>query len=107
MSQLTPDETRNLRRAVRRLNAQAWGVSFGALFGLGLFGATMVLVLMGGVNVGQHLGLLAVYFPGYRVTTAGAFVGFIYAFVIGYAFGKLVGVIYNWIAGPSTEAGAS
>ncbi|HEY8062937.1 MAG TPA: hypothetical protein VID74_09070 [Gemmatimonadales bacterium] len=99
MSQLTPDENRELRRAIRRLNAQAWGVSFGVLFGLALFLATIVLVIEGGTNVGQHLKLLAVYFPGYRVTTAGAFVGFIYAFVVGYAFGKLVGFIYNRIAG--------
>lgn len=95
MTDLTPEETRLLRRELRRLNAQAWGVSFGVLFGLGLFVATMVLVIKGGENVGQHLGLLAIYFPGYRVTTAGAFVGFIYAFVLGYALGRLVGLIYN------------
>jgi hypothetical protein len=100
MPQLTPEENRELRRAIRRLNAQAWGVSFGVLFGLGLFVATMVLVVRGGPNVGQHLSLLAVYFPGYRVTTAGAFVGFIYAFVLGYALGRLVGLIYNRVAGP-------
>lgn len=100
MPQLTPEENRELRRAIRRLNAQAWGVSFGVLFGLGLFVATMILVLRGGQNVGQHLSLLAVYFPGYRVTAAGAFVGFIYAFVLGYALGRLVGLIYNRVAGP-------
>lgn len=100
MPQLTPEENRELRRAIRRLNAQAWGVSFGVLFGLGLFVATMILVLRGGPNVGQHLSLLAVYFPGYRVTAAGAFVGFIYAFVLGYALGRLVGLIYNRVAGP-------
>ena len=98
MSELTPAETRELRHAIRRLNAQAWGVSFGLLFGLALFLATIVLVLQGGEHVGQHLGLLAAYFPGYRVTTAGAFVGFIYAFVVGYAFGKLIGFVYNRIA---------
>lgn len=98
MPQLTADENRELRRAIRRLNAQAWGVSFGLLFGITLFAATMVLVIKGGPNVGQHLSLLAVYFPGYRVTTAGAFLGFVYAFVLGYALGKIVGLIYNWIA---------
>ncbi|MGH7592728.1 MAG: hypothetical protein ACRELE_02605 [Gemmatimonadales bacterium] len=98
MTELTPDETRQLRRELRRLNAQAWGVAFGFLFGFGLFLATMVLVIKGGPNVGRHLGLLAVYFPGYRVSAAGAFVGFIYAFVLGYALGRLVGVIYNRVA---------
>jgi hypothetical protein len=99
-SPLTPEENRELRRAIRRLNAQAWGVSFGVLFGLGLFAATMILVIRGGANVGQHLNLLAVYFPGYRVSAVGAFIGFIYAFVLGYALGRLVGLIYNRVAGP-------
>ncbi len=98
MADLTPEETRDLRRAVRRLNAQAWGVSFGILFGLTLFVATVILVMKGGPNVGQHLGLLAVYFPGYRVTVGGAFVGFIYGFVLGYALGRLIGFVYNLIA---------
>ena len=100
MSQFTPEEARDLRRAIRKLNAQAWGVSFGFLFGVGLFLATIILVAKGGEHVGQHLGLLAVYFPGYRVTILGAFVGFIYAFVLGYALGRLIGLVYNGIARP-------
>jgi hypothetical protein len=71
------------------------------LLGLGLFIATVVLVLKGGQNVGEHLALLSVYFPGYRVTWVGAFLGFIYAFVIGYALGRVVGTVYNWVAFPN------
>lgn len=99
MSSLPPDDARVLRRAVMRLNAQAWGIAFGFLFGIGLFLATIVLVVKGGENVGQHLGLLSVYLPGYRVTVAGAFLGFAYMFVIGYALGRLIGVVYNRLAG--------
>lgn len=98
MSQLTKEEEREIRRAVLRLNAQAWGVSFGTLLGLGLFIATIVLVIKGGVHVGQHLSLLSIYFPGYSVTWVGAFIGFIYAFVVGYALGRIVGSVYNWSA---------
>lgn len=100
MGELTPEEATDLRREVRRLKAQAWGVAFGMLFGLGLFLATIILVVKGGPNVGQHLSLLAIYFPGYRVTVLGAFVGFVYAFVFGYAFGRLVGTVYNMVARP-------
>ena len=100
MSELDPQEARMVRRAVLHLNAQAWGISFGLLFGLGLFVATIVLVLKGGENVGAHLGLLSAYLPGYRVTTGGAFLGFVYLFVIGYAIGRLIGVVYTWVAGP-------
>lgn len=98
MPALTTEEERQVRRAILRLNAQAWGMSFGTLLGLGLFIATSALVIKGGENVGQHLGLLSVYFPGYSVSWIGALVGFIYAFVVGYALGRIVGSVYNWIA---------
>jgi hypothetical protein len=89
------DQERSLRMALMRLNAQAWGMSFGAIFGLGLFLATLFLVIRGGEHVGAHLSLLRVYFPGYSVSVAGSFIGFIYAFVVGYATGRLIGLIYN------------
>ena len=63
--------------------------------GLGLFLATNVLVLKGGPNPGPHLSLLKVYFPGYRVTFLGSLIGFVYAFVVGYALGRLIGAFYN------------
>ena len=74
-----------MRNAVLQLNARAWGIAFGLLAGLGLFGATLFLTLKGGENVGQHLQLLGIFFPGYRVTIGGAFIGLIYGFVLGYA----------------------
>jgi len=89
----------DLRRAIARLNARAWGITVGLLLGGGLFLATIILVLKGGPNPGPHLSLLRIYFPGYRVTMLGAFVGFVYAFVLGYALGRLVGAVYNKLAG--------
>ena len=83
-----------------RLNARAWGIATGLLFGAGLFLATMFLLLKGGENVGQHLGLLSVYFPGYDVTIPGAFIGFVYGFVAGYALGRVIGAVYNRLAAP-------
>lgn len=102
MPELSKEEEREIRRAILRLNSQAWGVSFGMLLGLGLFIATVVLVVKGGENVGAHLSLLSVYFPGYRVTWPGAFLGFMYAFVLGYALGRVVGTAYNWVAFPKS-----
>ena len=103
MTQLTKEEERTVRRAILRLNAQAWGVSFGMLLGLALFVATMVLVIKGGESVGAHLSLLSIYFPGYRVTWPGAFLGFMYAFVVGYALGRVVGTVYNRVAFPKSQ----
>lgn len=89
----------SVQQLLLRLNARAWGIAMGLLCGGGLFIATIVLVLKGGPNVGQHLQLLSAYFPGYRVTYPGAIVGFVYGFVVGYGLGRLVGSIYNRVAG--------
>ncbi len=84
-----------LETAVLRLNARAWGMAFGLLGGLALCIATLVLVLKGGPDVGQHLGLLANFFPGYRVTGLGAVLGFGYGFVTGYIVGWLISTVYG------------
>jgi hypothetical protein len=89
------DSDVTLDQAIRRLNARAWGISVGLICGLGLFLATNLLILRGGPNVGQHLGLLRAYFPGYSVTFVGSLVGFVYTFVIGYGLGRVVGTVYN------------
>ena len=81
-----------------RLNARAWGIATGLLLGGGLFLATIFLVIRGGPMVGQHLSLLRAFFPGYSVTWLGAFVGFVYAFVIGYGLGRIIGYVYNRLA---------
>lgn len=100
MAQLTPQEEIAVRREMLRLNSKAWGVATGLLGGLALFIATIVLVIKGGPVVGAHLGLLSQYLPGYSVTTVGAFIGFIYMFVLGYALGRLIGYVYNLSAMP-------
>jgi hypothetical protein len=85
--------------AIARINARAWGISTGMLLGVILFMATNLLVVRGGPNVGQHLQLLSIYFPGYSVTFLGSLVGFVYAFVVGYGLGRVIGFIYNRVAG--------
>lgn len=100
MATLSNEERKLLRRQLLVLNSKAWGVATGLLLGLTLLLATLFLVFKGGDNVGAHLGLLGVYFPGYRVTTAGAFIGFVYLFVLGYALGRIIGYVYNWAAAP-------
>jgi len=93
------DEQVDLNAAILRLNGRAWGIALGLLMGGGLFLATLFLVLKGGPDVGQHLNLLSVFFPGYQVTFLGSFIGFIYAFVVGYALGRVIGAIYNRLVG--------
>jgi hypothetical protein len=38
------------------------------------------------------------FLPGYTVSVGGAFIGFAYLFVIGYAIGRLIGLVYNKLA---------
>ena len=87
-----------IRRAVARLRAGIMAIVFGMVCGTGLWLATAWLLIRGGANVGQHLGLLRNYFPGYSVTWPGSFVGFFYAALIGAAAGWSLGWIYNRIA---------
>jgi hypothetical protein len=95
---MTAPNSSTVQASLMRLNARAWGIATGLLLGGGLFLATIFLVIRGGPMVGQHLSMLRVFFPGYSVTWLGAFVGFIYAFVIGYGLGRIIGWVYNRLA---------
>jgi hypothetical protein len=97
---LTAQEEQALRRTLLRANEQGWGIAIGLLLGVGLFLATVVLVLKNGPNPGPHLSLLRIYFPGYSVTWVGSFIGFVYAFVVGYAVGRTIATIYNRLIRP-------
>jgi hypothetical protein len=92
-------ELRQVQKTLQRMHEQGWGLACGVLLGLGLFIATNVLVIKGGDVVGPHLGLLGIFFPGYSVTFLGSLIGFVYAFVVGYGFGRTVSVIYNRLIG--------
>jgi hypothetical protein len=93
-----PDaNTERLLRQVVRLNVITTGVSFGVVAGLALFISTLWLVLKGGPQVGKHLILLVNYFPGYRVTFLGSFIGLCYGFLSGFFVGSVIGGLYNYI----------
>lgn len=74
---------------VIRFNLLAVGIAIGTMSGVILWVATVVLLLRGGDNVGLHLNLLAVFFPGYSVTWAGAWIGLVWGFIAGAASGAL------------------
>jgi hypothetical protein len=86
-----------LRRVFLRVDRVALGFATGVLCGVGLFVATLALVLMGGPVVGPTLGLLGQYFPGYSVTPLGSAVGLLYGFTSGFVSGWLFAVLRNAI----------
>jgi hypothetical protein len=98
MDQRLSDKERELvRQAFEQTSEQGWGLALGVVAALGLFVATVWLVIKGGPVVGPRLGLLSVYFPGYSVTWPGAFIGAAYMFFLGYGAGRVVATIYNRI----------
>ena len=100
---LTEPEARALRYALARAHEQGWGIAIGTVSGVALWLATVVLVVKGGPNPGAHLTLLGIYFPGYDVTWVGAFIGFVYAFVVGYTAGRTIATIYNRLLPQGSE----
>ena len=78
-----------------KLDRRAFGIALGTVTALVLFLATLALVVKGGTTVGPHLALLGQYFPGYRVTVGGSFLGLGYGFVAGFAVGWLFALIRN------------
>ena len=83
-----------------RLQPKAFAIACGIVAAGILFGLTVVVVIKGpvepDVEVGQHLGLLTNYFPGYDVTWVGAFVGLVWGFIAGFVPGYLVAGAMNF-----------
>ena len=66
-SMLDEAEVKVLKAAIR-INTIIMAVVLGLLCGVILWLSTAILLLRGGHNVGMHLSLLSVFFPGYSVT---------------------------------------
>ena len=89
-----------IEAAFARIDSVALGASIGIVSAVGLFLATMILVLKGGEFVGPTLGLLSNYLIGYSVTWQGAFVGLIEAGIIGF----VLGFMFSWCRNTGIDA---
>ena len=86
------------RAAFARLDVVALAVAMACVFALGLWFATVMLLLKNtppGVPIGPHLALLANFLPGYSVSWGGSLLGAFYAFMIGCGFGAIVAAVWN------------
>lgn len=92
---LTAAERNHERNKHVRMNARTWSVTLGALLAIGVGGTTAALVLRGGTEVGPFLRHFALYLPGFSVTYAGAALGAVYAFAVGWLIGQLMAAVYN------------
>lgn len=82
-------------KAFARLDVIAFGSAVGVISGLGVFVATVALLLRGGDLVGPRLALLGQYFTGYTVTPVGSLVGLLYGFLLGFVLGCLGALLRN------------
>jgi protoporphyrinogen oxidase len=78
-----------------KMDKLAFATATGLTAGLGLFMATIWLIIKGGDVVGPNLSLLGQYFIGYTVTVKGAFVAFGYSFFWAFLFGWLFAYLRN------------
>jgi hypothetical protein len=88
-----PDEL--LIQAFAKLDKVALGLAAGIIGGLGLFLATVFLVIKGGNPVGPNLALLGQYFIGYTVTWKGSLIGLAYGSVCGFILGWSIAFLRN------------
>ena len=91
----TGSETKLLATAFARIDVAALALAFGTIAGCGLWLLTAALLVQGGVDVGAHLGRLAYFLPGYRVTWSGAFLGCVEAGLLGAALGAGLALFWN------------
>jgi len=88
-----PDQTLAI---IGRLAPRAFGVALGSVSALALFFASIVPALRGEPHLADHIGLLTQYLYGFRVTVAGALLGAVYGFIIGYLAGNVFARIRNF-----------
>jgi hypothetical protein len=87
------DET--VTRVFPRLDPVSFGLSAGIIGGLGIFIATLFLVIYGTDIVGNYPLLLRNFLPGFTVSVWGALVGLLDMFVLGFLFGSVAAYCRN------------
>lgn len=76
-----------------KLNLKALGFAAGIIWGVAIFLLTLVSISSGYGD--KALKGVASIYPGYSVSTGGAFIGLAYGFVDGFVTALIFGLIYN------------
>jgi hypothetical protein len=87
-----------LMAAFARMDAVALAVAVGSTWALILLLATAILLLKGapeGAEIGNHLELLGIYLPGYRVSWGGGVLGAVYVWFLGAVAGFVLALLWN------------
>ena len=88
-----------LLNAAIRFNAMMLGLTGGTIAAVVVWFATHASIAKWGAESGNFLGLLAVFFPGYSVTSGGAWIGAFWAFLYAGLFSWLSYRLYGRVLG--------
>ena len=75
-----------------KLKKNAFGLAMGVVMGVGVFLATIIVIIKEG---GEHLIILRQFFPGYSISFFGSIFGLIEGFISGYIIGWILIALYN------------
>jgi len=84
-----------IQEVFARYDAVALGAAVGLIAGLGLFLATVILLLKGGFDVGATLSLVGHFLPAYQVSWLGAGIGLVEGGAAGFGFGFVLAKLIN------------
>lgn len=86
-----------------KLNAKAFALTCGLIWGLGLFALTWWIIAFDGAT-GERT-LIGQLYRGYTISPAGSVIGLVWAFFDGSIGGLIFAWLYNLIAGRSASHG--
>ena len=86
-----------------KLNVRAMALTWGILWGLGVFIATLWIILFDGAS--GEVTLLGRIYRGYNISVVGALIGLLWGLVDGLICGALFAWVYNLFAGRRAAAG--
>ena len=85
-----------------KLNVRAMALTWGILWGLGVFIATLWIILFDGAS--GEVTLLGRIYRGYNISVVGALIGLLWGLVDGLICGALFAWVYNLFAGRRAAA---
>lgn len=86
-----------ITRVFPKLDPVSFGLSAGITGGLGIFIATLFMLINGNETLSSYAGLLGQFLPGFSVSWRGALLGMLDMFIFGFAFGSMAAYCRNLI----------
>jgi len=85
-----------------KLNVKAVGLSFGLIWGFGLFILTWWVIAFEGATGDPTI--LGMVYRGYNLSAAGSFIGLVWGLADGFVGGLVFAWLYNMIAGKFSKS---